>query len=171
MPEPSHAFFAGWGDLAAVARSARRLHLWTRRPIAIARRSPRRLRRGGGGSPRVGRHSRGSHAGSAPDAGCASGFTHSATGSGPDERTDRSAGDGAAVANVAADAIADGVVDGNAGTGATADVATASVVVAIAASDVETISPEGGNEGRSRVQAPQPNATMPVNASETAALR
>ncbi len=172
MPEPSHAFFAGWGDLAAVAAAA--LDVCTfGRAVRLRSRGAARAACGEAAADRRGLVDTAAAVtpDSAPDAGCASGFTHSATGSGPDERTDRSAGDGAAVANVAADAIADGVVDGNAGTGATADVATAFVVVAIAASDVETISPEGGKEGRSRVQAPQPNATMPVNASETAALR
>lgn len=85
---------------------------------------------------------------SAPDACCTSGFTQSATG-----------------------AIADGVVGASAGIGMTADVATAFAVVSIAASGVETGSPEGGKESRSSVQAPHPSAPMPVNASKTAALR
>ena len=46
------------------------------------------------------------------------------------------------------------------------------VVSAIAASGIESrIARTDGNDGRSRVQAPQPSATMPVNASEAATLR
>ena len=64
--------------------------------------------------------------------------------------------------------IADGGVAVVVGIGATAGGAVTFVVTA---SGSQAAVPEGGTEGRSRVQAPQPSATMPVNASETATLR
>jgi len=102
---------------------------------------------------------------SARDVCCASGFIQSATGSGSGERTGNSAADGAVDA-----VVASVVTDANAGIGATADVAAIFVVIAVPASGVESAAPEGGNDGRSKVQAPQPSATTPVNASEIAKL-
>ena len=147
-PEPSHAFFAGSDDLAAVAAALAVCALG--RAARGRSRGAARAACGDAAVDRFGAVDTGSAVtpDSAPDACCASGFTQSATG-----------------------AIADGVVAANAGVGATADVATAFIVVAIAASGVDTASPADGNEGRSRVQAPQPSATMPVNASEAAMVR
>jgi hypothetical protein len=144
-PVPSHAFFAGWAALAAA------LDVCTLGRAARGRsRGAVRAACGEAVVDRFGAVDTASAVApdSAPGAACASSFTRSATG-----------------------AIADGVVGANAGIGATAEVATTFAVVAIAAWGVETWSPEGGKEGRSSVQAPQPSAIMPVNASKTAALR
>ena len=153
-PVPSHAFLAGPAVLAGPADLATALGVCTLgvggRAVRWRSRGTARAACGEAAVDRFGAVETVSPAtpGSAPDACCGSGFTQSATG-----------------------AIADGVVGASAGIGASADVATTFVVVAIDASGVETGSPEGGNDGRSSVQAPQPSATMPVNASKTAALR
>ena len=65
-------------------------------------------------------------------------------------------------------AIAD---DGVGASGAGADVAATVIGIAVAASEVGSAFLEGGTEERSSVQAPQPRATVPVNASNAAALR
>ena len=143
-PEPSHALFAGGDDLATA------LDVCTfGRAVRWRSRGATRAACGEAAVDRCGAVDTASavRPDSAPDACDASGLTQSATG-----------------------AIADRVAGAIAGIGATADVATIFVVVANAASAVEAASPEG-DEGRSRVQAPQPSATMPVNASETATLR
>ena len=85
MPEPSHAFFAGWGDLAAVAAAA--LDVCTfGRPVRLRSRGAARAACGEAAADRRGLVDTAAAVtpDSAPDAGCASGFTHSATGSGPD---------------------------------------------------------------------------------------
>ena len=169
-PEPSHAFFAGRDDLATA------LDVCTfGRAVRWRSRGTTRAACGEATVDRCGAVDTASavRPDSAPDAGSASGFFQSATGSGLGDRTASSPGDGAdgvAVASIVTRVIVDGVVGAIVGIGATADGATPFVVVAIAASGIEAASPEGGNEGRLRVQAPQPSATMPVNASETATL-
>ena len=144
-PLPSHVFFAGRADLAAAV------------DVCALGRAVRGRSRGTGraacGKAAVDRFGAADNASavtrdSVPDASCASASTRSATG-----------------------AIADGFCGANAGIGTTGAVATTLVSVAIAASSVESASPPCGNDGRSRVQAPQPRAAMPVNASEAATLR
>ena len=169
-PEPSHAFFAGRDDLATA------LDVCTfGRAVRWRSRGTTRAACGEAAVDRCGAVDTASavRPDSAPDAGSASGFFQSATGSGLGDRTASSPGDGAdgaAVASIVTRVIADDVVGAIVGIGATADGAT-TFVVAIAGSGIATASPEGGNEGRLSVQAPQPSATIPVNASETATLR
>jgi len=170
-PEPSHAFFAGRDDLATA------LDVCTfGRAVRWRSRGTTRAACGEATVDRCGAVDTASavRPDSAPDAGSASGFFQSATGSALGDRTAPSPGDGAdgaAVASIVTRVIVDGVVGAIVGIGATVDGTTTFVVVAIAASGIATASPEGGNEGRLRVQAPQPSATMPVNASGTATLR
>jgi len=170
-PEPSHAFFAGREDLATA------LDVCTfGRAVRWRSRGATRAACGEAAVDRCGAVDTASAVkpDSAPDAVGASGFSQSATGSGPGDRTGNSPGDradGGAVASIVTRVIADGVGEAIVDIDATGDGTTTFVVVASAASGVETASPEGGNDGRLRVQAPQPSATMPVNASETATLR
>ena len=164
-PEPSHALFAGGDDLATA------LDVCTfGRAVRWRSRGTTRAACGEAAVDRCGVVDTASavRPDSAPDAGSASGFFQSATGSGLGDRTACSPGDGASIVTRV---ITDDVVGAIVGIGATADGATTFVVVANAASGIEAASPEGGNEGRLSVQAPQPSATMPVNASEAATLR
>ena len=176
-PEPSHAFFAARDDLAAaleVCTLERAAFRWRSRGAVRTACGEAAVDRGGvvDTCPAV-------TPDSAPGACRASGFTQSATGSGRG-CNGCSAADGAggaAVATVVTDTVAAAVADGVPGAagavtiGASTDVASTFGVVASFASSVESGSPDGGNGGRSRVQAPQPSATMPVSASEATTLR
>jgi hypothetical protein len=168
MPEPSQAFLAGGADLATVldACALGRAVRWRSRGATRAACGAAVERGGTVDTPSAARPD------PAPDAGCASGFSQSATGSGLGDRTGSSSGDdadGAARVSMVTRVIADGGVAAVVGIGATAG--GAMIVVVVAASGSQAAVPEGSTEGRSRVQAPQPSATMPVKASETATLR
>jgi len=169
-PEPSHAFFAGRDDLATA------LGVCTfGRAVRWRSRGTTRAACGEAAVDRCGVVDTASAVRPdwAPDAGSASGFFQSATGSGLGDRAGSSPGEGAegaALVSIVTCVIADCGVAAVVGIGVTAVGATTFVVV-VTASGSETASPEDGTEGRSRVQAPHPSATMPVNASETATLR
>ena len=167
MPEPSQAFLAGGDDLATVldACAFGRAGRWRSRGATRAACGAAIERGGTIDTPCAAKPD------PAPDAGCASGFSQSATGSGLGDRTGSSPGDDAdgARVSIVTRVIAEGGVAVVVGIGATAGGAV--TVVVVAASGSQAAVPEGSTEGRSRVQAPQPSATMPVNASETATLR
>ena len=170
-PEPSHAFFVAGDDFAATL------------DVCTVGRAFRWRSRGAGraacGTAALGRcafeTASEATAESAVRASCTSGFTQSATGSARGDAIACSAADGAgdaAVASVVATiaGVAGEWIVGTVGVvGTTADVAPTREV-AKAASSAERASPAGDNEGRSSVQAPQPSASRPSNASETAAL-
>ena len=174
-PEPSHAFFVARDDFASTL------------DVCTVGRAFRWRSRGAGraacGTAALGRcafeTASEATAESAVRASCTSGFTQSATGSARGEAIACSAADGAgdaAVASVVAtiagvtdERIVGVVVAVDPFVGTTADVAP-TLDVAKAASSAERASPAGGNEGRSSVQAPQPSASRPSKASETAAL-
>ena len=168
-PEPSHAFFAAGDDrVAALAVcTLGRAVRWRSRGAARAACDAAVAR-----CPEADAASAVT-ADPARDACRASAFSQSATGSVPGECIDPSSGDGPcsrAVASDVAGVVADGSTGAGAGVAASVDGAV-TFVDASAAPAFDAASPEGGEEGRSRDHAPQPSATMPVNASAAAALR
>jgi len=171
-PEPSHAFLAG-GDERAVALD----------DCALGR-AVRWRSRGAGraacGAAALGRCATidavsAATPGASREVCCASAFSQSETLSGLGERIHGSSAvdaDGADVARVVAAGVTAGVVGSAAGVAVALgdDVATTFVGTSVAPA-VAAASTEGGPAGRLRDHAPHPNATIPVKASASAALR